>query len=66
MSKVIMNIGPGGKVKMKTEGVAGATCLQASQPYREKLAGKQISDTPTEEMDQAEVVSQEDHEQESA
>ena len=65
MSRVIMKIGLGGKVEMKTEGVAGETCRNASRPYREKLAGRTVSDTPTEEMNQADVVVQEDHEQET-
>lgn len=65
MSKVIMKIGLGGKVEMRTEGVAGATCRNASHPYREMLAGRTVSDTPTEEMNQSDVVVQEDHEQES-
>lgn len=62
-----MKIGLGGKVEMKTEGVAGETCRKASRPYREKLAGRMVSDTPTEEMNQTDVVVHgvEDHEQET-
>jgi hypothetical protein len=65
MSKVVMHIRRGGKVEMKTKGVPGDGCLKASQPYREKLAGKVLSDEPTEEMNQVNPLTEGEFEQES-
>lgn len=61
MSSVKIHVQRGGKTSITTEGVAGERCTEASRPYREKLAGRVVSDVPTDEMHQA--ATEEEHQE---
>jgi hypothetical protein len=61
MSEIEFHFKKGGVVKMEAKGIPGAACQKATSKYRERLLGQVTSDTPTEEMYQAE----QDHEQQN-
>jgi hypothetical protein len=50
VSKIIIQVAKGGKTVMTVEGVPGAGCRNASDPYRKALAGEEVSDKETPEM----------------
>ena len=64
MSQVIITVKKGGQTSVKVEGVPGGQCVEASRPYKERLAGEVASDRPTEEIHQI-PLSELDEQQES-
>jgi hypothetical protein len=50
MAKIIIRVKKGGGAEIRSEGVKGDACTEATRPYREQMAGDVISDKHTEEM----------------
>jgi hypothetical protein len=64
VAEIIFTFKPGGATTVKVEGVAGDKCRALSKPFIEALAGRTVSDEPTDEMYETETEKERDFETE--
>lgn len=63
MAKIKFEFKKGGKVKMEVEGIPGQGCQKVTAAYAARMLGQTTSDTPTQEMYEAEKEVEQEHEQ---